>query len=315
MDSNESKGLSAPVWDGKTETCSRYLEQIEALADYYDCSGAIDLLKMLSMCLTKAEYDAISSTTTDPGELVKVKIYKANKRICAIITLGQKSDYGISVIRKTKSKDFPQGVAYHIIEILKKKNKPSDVMVEIELRSALEKVKFKYVNDYYRDITGICPQFEVALSETELIKIIAKQVKDSSYMDKIVTHLKASTADDLEELCNAISKNQQLAGIVGGSDNNSGGKGGDNHKKEVQLASTVDFKGVCGFCNKNAGHKHKDCPERKKKMAETTCGHCGKKGHLEANCWKKHPDKVPQWAKDKAKDKETSGAKITLANV
>lgn len=308
MDS-ESKGLSAPVWDGKAETCARYLDQIEALAEYYDCGDALDSVKMLSMCPTKAEYDALAPTTTDATELAKVKLYKANKRICAIITLGQKSDYGMSVVKKTKSADFPQGVAYRVFEILKKKNKPSDVTAEIELRSALEKVKFKYANDYYRDITGVCARFEVSLSEMELIKIMAKQVKDSSYVDKIVTHLKASTADDLEELCNTISENQRLVGIVGGSD----GKSGDRREKEVQLASAGDFKGVCGFCNKKAGHRRKDCPERKKKQAETKCNHCGKKGHVEENCWKKHPDKTPQWAKDKAK--ETSGAEITVASV
>ena len=156
MDNNESKGLTTPVWDGKAETCARYLEQIEALAEYYNCGDALDSVKMMAECPTKAEFDAISSTTTDPVELAKLKLYKANKRICAIIVLGQKSDYGISVVKKTKSKDFPQGVAYRIIEILKKRNKPSDVMAEIELRNALEKVKFKYANDYYRDVTMVC---------------------------------------------------------------------------------------------------------------------------------------------------------------
>lgn len=179
--------------------------------------------------------------------------------------------------------------------------------MEIKLRTALEKVKFKYKNDYYRNVTMICTPFEASLSETKLIKIMAKQVKDSLYADKIATHLKASTADNL----NKISKNQQLAGIVG-SDNNSGGKSSNKRDKEVQLTSMDKFKGICSFCNKKAGHKCKDCLEWKKKLAEALCNHCGKKGHVDTNCWKKHPEKVPQWVKDKAK--ETSGAKITVAS-
>ena len=182
---------------------------------------------MLAECPTKVEFDAISLMMMDAEELAKLKLYKVNKRICTIITLGQKSDYGMSVVKKTKSKDFSQGMAYRIIKILKKKNKRTDVTAEIELRSALEKVKFKYANDYYRDVTTVCARFEVTLSETELIKIMAKQVKDSVYVDKIVTHLKSSTADDLEDLCNEISENQRLAGIVSGTENNSGGKSGD----------------------------------------------------------------------------------------
>ena len=176
MDNNESKGLMTPIWDGKAESCSRYLDQIEALAEYYDCGDALDSIKMLANCPTKTEFDAFAVGTTDPTELAKIKLYKANKRKCTIITLGQKSDYGMLVIKKTKTKDFPQGVAYRIIEILKKKNKPLDVTVEIELRNALEKVKFKYPNDYYRDVMAVSARYKVSLSETELIKILAKQV-------------------------------------------------------------------------------------------------------------------------------------------
>ena len=112
MDSNKLKGLTAPVWDGKAERCSRYLDQIEALAKYYNCGNALDSVKMLAECPTKAEFDAISLMMMDAAELAKLKLYKANKRICAIITLGQKSDYEMSLVKKTKSNDFPQGMAY-----------------------------------------------------------------------------------------------------------------------------------------------------------------------------------------------------------
>ena len=81
MDSSETKGLTTPVWDGNAKTCPRYLDQIEALAEFYNCGDALDSVKILSDCPPKSEFDAISSTMTDPAELVKIKLYKANKRL------------------------------------------------------------------------------------------------------------------------------------------------------------------------------------------------------------------------------------------
>ena len=71
MDNNKSKGLMTPVWDGKVETCPRYLDQIEALAEYYDCGDALDEVKMLADCPTKSEFDALLSTQKTPRNLRK----------------------------------------------------------------------------------------------------------------------------------------------------------------------------------------------------------------------------------------------------
>ena len=47
-----------------------------------------------------------------------------------------------------------------------------------------------------------------------------------------------------------------------------------------------------------------------------TCNHCGLKGHKEADCWKKNPDKAPEWYQTK---KETAGGavdvKVMLCNL
>ena len=42
------------------------------------------------------------------------------------------------------------------------------------------------------------------------------------------------------------------------------------------------------------------------------CDHCGKPGHVEANCWKKHPEKIPEWAKGMQKKNggETGSAAV-----
>jgi hypothetical protein len=45
------------------------------------------------------------------------------------------------------------------------------------------------------------------------------------------------------------------------------------------------------------------------------CNHCKKKGHVEASCWKKHPDKIPEKvkaAKNKAKALKSSAAAVAF---
>ena len=45
-----------------------------------------------------------------------------------------------------------------------------------------------------------------------------------------------------------------------------------------------------------------------------TCNHCGTKGHLEKDCWKKNPENVPDWYKKKAEVAEAS-VEMMLASV
>lgn len=59
----------------------------------------------------------------------------------------------------------------------------------------------------------------------------------------------------------------------------------------------TQFKGNCRYCGVME-HRAKDCKKKKmdeaRKKNETAktsmkCNHCGKSGHTEATCWKKHP--------------------------
>ena len=101
-------------------------------------------------CPTKTEYKALE--TTNPNDIAKAKCYKANKKLCVIIMLGQKTNYGLLVISKTKSEDFPQGKAYPVLEMLRAKNKPNDVTAKIKMKKELEKVQYQNAKDTTRTL-------------------------------------------------------------------------------------------------------------------------------------------------------------------
>ena len=75
-----------------------------------------------------------------------------------------------------------------------------------------------------------------------------------------------------------------------------GGKGKDdkdsNDDKEVTQVATTNKGGEA------AGNKKGNNPN-----ANITCNHCSKKGHVEVDCWKKHPDKIPKKVKAARKRK------------
>ena len=154
---------------------------------------------------------------------------------------------------------------------------------------------------------------------------MAKKVTNEMYAKMIVDHLDAqsTTPCDFEVLCSKINKIQRLTKAKSGAGNNK--KKGE---KEVQLAHADGkgtFKGACGNCKKVCGYRQKDCPHKaatskddNKGTTDKKCNHYGGKGHTASSCWKKHPEKAPQWYTDKAKEtKETSNAsvKIMLAAV
>ena len=116
-------------------------------------------------------------------------------------------------------------------------------------------------------------QYAVLESDDDLIKLIARKVNSATYTKMIIDHPKAGTANNFQEICNKISTVQRLAGI-------SNSKSKKSSDKEIAVVGA-------------------ETAEKKKAGKNVTCNFYHKKGHNEAGCWKKHPDKIPQWVCDK----------------
>ena len=53
--------------------------------------------------------------------------------------------------------------------------------------------------------------------------------------------------------------------------------------------------------------------KKDKSKSNITCDHCNKKGHLMENCWKLHPEKVPDWIKKKREERLKSSTAALAA--
>ena len=286
--------VKTPTWSGKGEEAAMYLTKFKAMCE---CSELGDAIVPGVALMTGTDYTAATARTA-----ANVKLFEQNRKACAIFILGQESAHGVAMQTSTITVDNPHGKIADVLVAMGRKYQPSDTTAELELDTALESLKFggADANTYYNTVVSVMTQFSVTKSDTDLIKLMARKVTSATYTKMIIDHMVARTANDFQELCNQISTVQRLVGV---SNSNSNGKK-KNAEKEIAVVGT-----------ETAG--------KKKSGKNVICNHCHKKGHVEDDCWKKHPEKIPQWVRDKQakraeKEKsasETGNVEVVVASI
>ena len=183
-------------------------------------------------------------------------------------------------MEKTKSPDYPQGLAWKFVKAATKKNKPNYTTAEMELDAALDKMQFRQAGAFYNDVVSVCARFDIQMTETDLVKLLAKKQLSASCAKMVLDHLKGGT-HDLDELCTDINKIQCLTKQVGNTKSN-----GNNNQKPAKEKQTVlvsaegeeNVRGVCGTCKKKCGIQNKTCahPKAKTRGINKKCNNCGK---------------------------------------
>ena len=102
--SDSDKQIRAPTWDGTDNRSGQYLAKTKALAVYYGYGDTMMAATMKDLP-TQLEYTIIPVGTTDTDEKAKRKLYDDNKRMAAIIVLGQQSDHGLAMMESTVTAD------------------------------------------------------------------------------------------------------------------------------------------------------------------------------------------------------------------
>ena len=195
-----------PYWDGKSESFGVYVSKIEAYVEFMGVGDALDPVLMAN-CPTKSELAVLDVTNPTNGPLVE--LYKANKMLCAITVLGQGKSHSIALLGKTKSDDFPNGLAHKFVVKAKKANEPSDASAMIKLEVELDKLQLKGARDFYNDVVRVLDKYEVTKTDQELCMLMARKNHDTSYARLILDKLK-SPSPDFDGLCNSISEIRRL---------------------------------------------------------------------------------------------------------
>ena len=302
--------ISPPKWDGKRETFDVYDWQFRNFAALSSLSDALEP-SIMANCPTKTEYSALDKLSTDPAVLAKIKIYRDNEKLCGMFVYGNNSAVGKAALKATSSADFPLGLIHVALDRLADSYIPKDITAEIDLENQVQQVRFKRGTEYYAEVTEVLSHFTCTLSEKELIKDMAKKTQNSTYAKMISDELRKPTPN-FKLLCDELDSVQRLAGLsLSGSKSN-------KKEKEVALASQeksksdAKVKSNCSYCN--GKHKRKDCKKLKAALEKQgKCPHCDKEGHLDSECFIKHPEKKPSWFGKKSKGgSETSANNLEI---
>ena len=117
------------------------------------------------------------------------------------ILLGQASDHGLVVVEKTKTTDNPSGFAWKALDATKEKSKPSNATAEIALENNLDDIKFGLAKKYYNSVIAVTARYDVAISETNLIKKLAKMIDNTVYAKLVIDHLSLYCRVDTMTVC------------------------------------------------------------------------------------------------------------------
>ena len=102
-------GLSKiPYWDGKAESFRVYISKIKAYAKFVGTGDALDPVLMKN-CPTWLEFAVLDVTRPDNQQLVE--LYRAKKKLCAMIMLGQGNSHSMPLFGKTKNDDYSNALA------------------------------------------------------------------------------------------------------------------------------------------------------------------------------------------------------------
>lgn len=305
---SDLKGIHIQKWDGKKESFDKFDAQVQSVAVLLGCEDALDESLMTALLPTDTEYAGYDQAAINGANAGNAKMYQDNKKMCALLVLAQGSSHGLAMINKTKGPDKKYGRADQIMKSMKKKYAPEDVGATIELELALDKIPFKFANDFYNQVVATTAMYGCTMDEKQLCTLAAKKCKSSVYVKMILDHIKTN-ACNFEEIMDDVTEIQRSSKAFGDE---------DARKKEKEVALNAvgggDGKTKCPVNGCNGYHKKSECPKLKAEKDKKKCSGCGKQGIDEKDCWKCHPDKAPEWWKNQRKKNVAgSNVEITLA--
>lgn len=284
---------------------------------------------------TKAYLSSLNDQ--DANDKLKLEWAKANTMLFYYLTLAFNTPELIHKMVTTRSKDFPLGIAYEVMELLTEEFQPQDKLSNVEIKTKLAAVSMKERENPTTLFEQIDAIKQLAASNPKGYKIdddkYIAQIMMSAPVEyaSVLTHAMASNGGTITvaEVKNMMKAFWQLKyNLI-----EVGKKKKGNREGEISLLAS-GFGGKCYECGETS-HRAVDCPNKNnrnrngygknnngyrgggannsnnKKKFTGKCNGCGKVGHKVADCWllEENKHKRPQGWKGGANGK--AGAAIS----
>ena len=293
---DEVKGSNTlPKYNGKGgNDWMMFKIQVTAYGNQKGWGAALD--SKIESKLPGKESDVLDLTKTDDAKKNKAKKQNEKAMYALSLAFGKKPKL-MNLLLKSKTKDWPTGKAYKVMEMLQKKHAPIDDFASMDKEKDLENLKYKKNDDpanFFGDLGMIQHKYRnedtgYEIPEKELLTTAYKKLNKyyPSTMTSIRMNNKGSlTVDKLEEeLCEywRLNNNKSEPVQISNDDDNNDvalSSVGRNNNRNNNNNNNHDHN--CGYCDGN--HPTKGCRE-KKRHANTKCHLCGMTGHIKKYCW------------------------------
>lgn len=311
----EQSSLKISKFDGKRANYAMWESQFVAILGVKGCAAA---LQPNFKAKLPATGDISALNLSDAGQKAQYEALVKNNLAMSYLTVAMNSPSLLRIVQASKTSDFPDGLAYKVMDKLEKKYKPKDVMADAEQMEKLMKLEVgprQDPDELGDQIAAIENEYGSQLDEKQKIAAVVKAAgrlyaaEINSTTNRITTGGGTVTAEDLIEACNESWR------ISGNGKSKTTGEG--EVPNEATLGSTPgQFNGSCYKCGEK-GHKAFQCGQQQQQRFNGKCHECGRNGHKRDDCWElaKNAHRRPTGYVPKKKEAAATNVEILIANV